>query len=267
MLAVTKRHIEASQPEEKIVLPNGIDHLSFSAIETYLGCPMRYKFRYIDGIKSPPAAALEFGSCGHEALELNNVHKFTNKEDLPVKLVTEKFCDEFNTSIKKIEDWGDDTPNDLIKTGQDLLSTYMKEAAPDLLPMEKPEEKKSIEIAGVKLDYVIDLKTEEGIYDYKFVGKNKTDDDVKNSPQMWLYCLAEKVDDVGMISMNKKTKKVSLSTAKINDSDKRWMKEIVRGTAKAICAGAFFPRKPDGMEKWMCTPKFCGYYGICRGRA
>jgi len=46
-----------------------IDHLSYSQINCYLTCPLRYKFQYVD--KIPPAftaASLAFGSAIHEAV-------------------------------------------------------------------------------------------------------------------------------------------------------------------------------------------------------
>ena len=44
-------------------------HLSYSAISTYLTCPLKYKFHYIDQL--PPAftsSSLAFGSSIHEAV-------------------------------------------------------------------------------------------------------------------------------------------------------------------------------------------------------
>ena len=45
------------------------DHLSYSQINTYLTCSLKYKFHYVD--KIPPAftaASLAFGSAIHEAV-------------------------------------------------------------------------------------------------------------------------------------------------------------------------------------------------------
>ena len=47
---------------------NEAQHLSHSQISTYLTCPLRYKFHYVDQI--PPeftSAALVFGQAMHEA--------------------------------------------------------------------------------------------------------------------------------------------------------------------------------------------------------
>lgn len=51
-------------------------HISFSQIMTYLQCPEHYLFRYVLGIKSPPAKAMKRGKALHETLD----HHFTQKK-------------------------------------------------------------------------------------------------------------------------------------------------------------------------------------------
>lgn len=43
--------------------------LSYSAINTYLNCPLRYRFTYVEGRERLPAPALSFGGSVHAALE------------------------------------------------------------------------------------------------------------------------------------------------------------------------------------------------------
>ncbi len=43
--------------------------LSYSAISTYLTCPLQYRFSYVEGRPTLPAPALSFGSSIHSALE------------------------------------------------------------------------------------------------------------------------------------------------------------------------------------------------------
>jgi len=44
-------------------------HLSYSQINTYLTCSLKYKFHYLDQIEPPfVSSALVFGSCIHEAV-------------------------------------------------------------------------------------------------------------------------------------------------------------------------------------------------------
>jgi RecB family exonuclease len=43
--------------------------LSYSAISTYLNCPLQYRFQYLEGRPQLPSPALSFGSSLHSALE------------------------------------------------------------------------------------------------------------------------------------------------------------------------------------------------------
>ncbi len=254
---------------EDIKLPAELEHLSFSSIDTFLTCPMRWKFRYVDKIKSPPSIFLEFGGSGHEALKLNNIHKFESGSDLPTKIVNDKFCDTLQTKKKNIEDWDGENPETSydkhIRLGQKLLAEYMKEVAPIFTPAVMPEQEGNIKISGVPLVYYVDLETHTNIWDYKFVGRAKSDKDVSNSLQMWLYSIARNKSNTNMLSFCKKNGDIVSASAEIGERERTWARYIVQTTARAIVAGHFFPRKPDGQESWQCTPKFCGYYHMCRG--
>jgi putative RecB family exonuclease len=51
--------------------PRTRDYLSFSAMNLYRSCPLRYKFRYLDGLpEDAVSASLVFGSAIHRAAEL-----------------------------------------------------------------------------------------------------------------------------------------------------------------------------------------------------
>lgn len=43
--------------------------LSFSRVDTYRQCPLRYRYRYVDGLPERPSPHLSFGSSIHRALE------------------------------------------------------------------------------------------------------------------------------------------------------------------------------------------------------
>lgn len=254
---------------EPIVLPFGLDHLSASSIDTYLRCPMQWYYRYVMGLKQPPAIALEFGSCGHEALKFNNQFKFEKKEDLPTNVVLDKFSDVLSTRKKDIEDWGEggkEKSYDIHQNlGREFLSDYMRDFAGQLTPDKMPEERRHVNIAGVKIEYVMDLQAGgEGI-DYKFVNTKKNNNDVKNSVQSWTYSYAEKFTKMNMISFAKKTGEIAFAEADITPADHAWLHEIVKKVAESLKTGVFHPRNPGGMEWWVCTPKFCGYWDRCRG--
>lgn len=53
-----------------IAAPPTRDYISYSAIRTYQSCPLRYRFRYIDGLPQEcVASSLAFGSAIHAAVE------------------------------------------------------------------------------------------------------------------------------------------------------------------------------------------------------
>lgn len=54
--------------------------LSFTRIDTFLGCPLRYRFQYVDRLPGRPAPALSFGSSVHAVLEWLHDRK---EPDLP----------------------------------------------------------------------------------------------------------------------------------------------------------------------------------------
>jgi putative RecB family exonuclease len=46
------------------------DHLSYSAVRTYQSCPLKYRFRYVDGLpEACTSSSLVFGSAIHAAIE------------------------------------------------------------------------------------------------------------------------------------------------------------------------------------------------------
>ena len=56
--------------------PNGIwDYISPSRLNLWLKCPLAWKLRYIDGIKTPPTPALFLGTRVHDALEMFYRHR------------------------------------------------------------------------------------------------------------------------------------------------------------------------------------------------
>jgi len=48
------------------------DYISYSALSTYQQCPLRYYFRYVEGLaEETVSASLAFGSAIHSAVELH----------------------------------------------------------------------------------------------------------------------------------------------------------------------------------------------------
>ncbi len=63
-------------PESEVSRPNGVwDYISPSRLNLWLRCPLAFKARYIDGIKSPTTPALFIGTRVHDGLETYYRHR------------------------------------------------------------------------------------------------------------------------------------------------------------------------------------------------
>lgn len=75
----------ASPPPQPGTQKPARDYLSYSAITTYQGCPLRYMFRYIAGLpERTVSASLVFGSAIHRAAELHFNELLAGNEPPPL---------------------------------------------------------------------------------------------------------------------------------------------------------------------------------------
>lgn len=83
-------HISGSEiPEAENKMKPDLLDFSYSRMDLYRTCPMRFKFRYVDKIKEKPKGFFFFGSAIHSALE------FLYKGDSPVFPSIDEVCSAF----------------------------------------------------------------------------------------------------------------------------------------------------------------------------
>ena len=91
---------------------------SYSALDTFLSCPLKYKFREIDKIKVPKSSTLSFGSLIHKTLKF--IHEsdgdFPSKEE-----VINFFSENWNPAVFKEEE-----AENLFENGINLVSSYLE---------------------------------------------------------------------------------------------------------------------------------------------
>ena len=79
-------------------------HLSVSQLSTLQKCGEMYRWRYIEGIKSPPGVALVIGKGTHAAIEQDLGNKMTWGELLPDDSIADYASDATKTA------WDSDQP-------------------------------------------------------------------------------------------------------------------------------------------------------------
>lgn len=160
--------------------------ISFSAFDTFNGCPLRYKFQYIDRILVPKKIELEFGSLMH------NVVEYALKKD-PIIPSLEELTRLYEENFSKITFENDLKKSQYHGVGLDMIKTFHASLTPglrDTIATEKRfylplNEKHTLSGAIDRID-----KLPFGAYeviDYKTNFKPKTQEDVDKDKQLGIY--------------------------------------------------------------------------------
>lgn len=165
---------------------------SYSALETYLQCPQKYKFQEIDKIKAPKSKEAVFGTLVHDAL------KYMFSRD-PLFPTTEAVLAHFREGMEQSKaSFTEEEKNLYCASGQDILKRFYAKNPPwnftvvDLesffeVPLADEKTGATHVLAG-KIDRVD--KTEDGAYeiiDYKTSRKLPSQADVDTNLQLSIY--------------------------------------------------------------------------------
>ena len=233
--------------------------VSFSQIDTFLTCPLKYKYRYILRVPSRPHHALTFGVTIHTTL--NDFHLFETKgrpKDLKglISLYKRHFNESGYESEKhKIKRF---------KEGKRFLKNYFS-VHKNLLPG-KPvflEKSFNLKIGGIPLYGKIDRidKTNGGfeLIDYK-TGTQKDQKYVDKDRQLTIYAMAAKYS-LGItpqkLSLYFIEKNIKVSTKRSDEDLKKEMNNIQKTIADI--KKSKFP--PKANYPFPCN--YCEYSLIC----
>lgn len=172
------------------------DYLSISQIGTFMRCPMQWKLRYIDGIKTPPSAAAVKGTATHEGVESIYLEKKDTGTFSPSTAVEKAV-----TVIDRadgIEDWGAKGKDGARDTVAGAVSMYIREKLADKVPQDHIE---GIEVEAVwsgvspsgrmfDMKGYIDLLLRDKVVDLKTTSRKKTGRDPQHALQVGFYAMA-----------------------------------------------------------------------------
>jgi len=250
-------------------LPRG--YLSVSQINQALRCWKQYEFRVIHNLVLPPSVALGEGKSIHHALEVAHTEA-AKTETVPVDIMLDAFADAWREASKEI-DWTTDEegigPNGVESRGQQLIRIYHTKQLPKIKTVvqdNKPQVEFPfiLEISGIPIVGVIDLigemDSKPKIIDHKVVARKKTKDDIAKDIQLMVYSIYTKIKHGGFNCLVKTKNDIELVEDEI-PQDMKWLSNIVTDVAATIKTGVFPRTHPSN---WWCSPRFCGYYDICR---
>lgn len=168
---------------------------SYSALDTFKQCPLKYKFQVIDKIKSPKSKEAIFGNKIHSALEY--FHK-----NQPASPTLDELLDfikqNWDSTIFQNEQEDMIYFSEAIKILKNYYEHYLKikenftvldtETRFEVL-LENPQDKEQKCLLAGIIDRIDKTKTGIEIIDYKTAKRLPSQEDADNSLQFSLYCL------------------------------------------------------------------------------
>jgi len=260
---------------EFAVRQNAPSYLSFSAVNTYLNCGLSYYYRYILGLKLPPAGVMILGTAAHKGMEHDFKQKIESHENLPTKEVLEVFSDTFdkerdNAIWKEDEEAGDMKDKTaaaltLYHAGNDTLPSRAKQLQP--VEVEKKFVLKFDNVDYDLIGYVDILTVDEQLRDIKRKGKKMNQAEIDKDMQLSVYALAYKEKtghfpkSLGFDCMiTTKTPQVDICETTRTDEDCLRALAVTARVADGIYKHVYLPAQSSA---WNCSPKWCGYWDIC----
>lgn len=246
------------------------EHLSVSQITTWLGCPRKYRFRYVERRPAERRSVhLAFGIAVHSAIEWWFRERMDGRKPAQEDAQRIFRADWTAQTTDELLDYEGKEPAALRSMGEGLLGLFTSRFETDALP-HGVEQRFEVQLRHPFGGYELPLPL-VGFLDYTkdgLLGELKTCAR-KCGPSQWslqlsaysyafqeLYGRRPRIQLVELI----KTKQPKIEVLDISMAirDEAWFVEVAAEVYQAIRAGTFPP-----IPSWMCTR--CEYRRACRG--
>jgi RecB family exonuclease len=171
---------------------------SYSALDTFIRCPQKFKFQVIDKIAAKPSVEAAFGSSVHSALKF----MFSREPLYPtLEEILLHFTEKWQSSALKLNSLDDTLKNTYSESGKNLLKSFFKRNPPwnfstvDTesrfeVPLSDPEKNEHHILAGIidRVDKIGDGEYE--IIDYKTNRRLPSQEQINSDLQMSIYHMA-----------------------------------------------------------------------------
>lgn len=257
-----------AMPTENGKPPVSRDYISFSAINTFQGCSLRYFFRYVLGLPEQTiSASLVMGSAIHACLQFHFEELLAGNEAPSLDVLLDVFQDAWQARSGEnvVFNKGEDI-NTVSSLADRMLKAFQASAfaSPSGTIIAVEEELRGQLIPGIpdllaRVDLVIDEGDSLALTDFKTARSAWTVDHVEESAsQLLLYHqLAKELADgrpvkLGFGVLTKtKTPDFALYPVEVNAQRLERTKKVVERAWRAIQAGNFIPN-PSPMNCPTC---------------
>ncbi|MFZ5479097.1 MAG: PD-(D/E)XK nuclease family protein [Myxococcota bacterium] len=243
-------------------------YLSVSQVTTYLGCPRKYRFRYVERREPEKRSAdLALGSAVHSAIEWWANERMAGRSpeaDAALRILR---VDWHAQTATNEYDFEDRTPEELKLLGENLVRLFVerfKEEVP-LGSEQRFEVELRHPLTGVaippRLVGVIDLVLDGALGEIKTAARKTGVETYILQLAAYSYAWRETMGvrpKIRVIELIKtKTPKVEVEEVTLTDRQEAWFVEVAIEAYFSMLAGAFHPN-----PGWMCER--CEYRRACR---
>jgi CRISPR/Cas system-associated exonuclease Cas4 (RecB family) len=234
-------------------------------------CPKQFWYRYVLGYKEPPGAAMHFGSAYHHVQEENSRHKIQVGSDFGEEMAKAVFVDQWKQLAQEVEwELEDVRQGELTDLGVGLVTKYLRDVAPRRFPVEV-EVEFDISLPSIVRSFVgkIDLVCPNHILlEHKTAGKAWPEYRLSATDQVQAYYLAYErlfgnwpLSIMYDVAIKTRVPKIQeMVTTRTEHEINEYLGRIE--TAEQLIEAEIFPKTDP--TNWVCSPRFCGYYGNCK---
>ena len=248
-----------------------MEPLSVSQVQTYLFCPLKYRFHYIDKIPAPwRPAALAFGSSVHAAVEWFHRERLAGRAPTAEKVADIFAADWFAQNLEPVVFPAKESKEILAEKGRELVMLYAEQASGTvpLLTEDRFEidlvDPETGEVLDVSLRGVIDLVDADGtLVELKTAARTFDTGSLERHLQLSTYALVRflatgTVPPLRIDALLKtKAPRLERLPASRTVEDLAWTARLIESVARSIRSGCFFPN-----PSYRCSE--CEFFAHCQ---
>jgi putative RecB family exonuclease len=249
-----------------------VETISLSRVQTYLLCPLKYRFQYVDKIPRPwRAAALAFGTSVHAAIEWFHRERIAGRMPDSEAVQSIFTADWFAQNLEPLVFKEKESSEGLADMGRKMLSLYVEQALGEPVPT-AVEESFEVDLADPVTGEVLDvtlrgridiLEEGETLVDIKTAGRSFESRGLERHLQLSTYALVylllrSRIPRLRLdVLLKTKQPRVERMETARTVEDLAWTAHLIQRVAGSIASGHFYPS-----PGWICGE--CEYFAHCQ---